>query len=65
MTVKHDSSQVEFTEEELVILAEILRFSVDFLPTREIGYQIPITKEKIEDLLAKIRKMRHKTSFDK
>lgn len=50
------SRQVEFSYEEVKILIEILRFSLDNCPVESITNEVDITGDKVQDLIAKLEK---------
>lgn len=48
--------QVELLNEEIKTLIEILKYSLDYCPIEGISYEITISKDEIQNLIAKLEK---------
>lgn len=51
------SHHIEFSDEEVKILIEILKYSLDYCPIEGVSYEVQITRDKVEDLIAKLEKV--------
>jgi hypothetical protein len=54
--VKSVSIEVEFSDEEVKTLIEILKYSLDYCPIEGISYGVNITRDEVQNLIAKLEK---------
>ena len=48
--------QVKLVDEEVKTLIEILKYTVDYCPLESISEELNITRDRVEDLIAKMEK---------
>ena len=48
--------QIEFSNEEIKILIEILKYALDYCPVEGISQEVNITHDKVQDLTLKLEK---------
>lgn len=52
--MRSDPVKVGFSDEEMKALIEILNYSLDYCPIEGISHGVSITRNKIQDLIAKL-----------
>ncbi len=48
--------QVQLLSEEIRMLIEILKYALDYCPIEGVSYEITMTKDEVQNLVAKLEK---------